>query len=302
MIGPVKGLVHHPICACASLGERGRTRVAPCDRLRGRTTSATSTPSCTRNRVRGIVVAFPLRRVGAKNRCTPVLGNGVSRARYVNPQIGRFWTMDTYEGTREQPQSLHKYLYCDGNPENGVDPSGLTLWLCTRKTADEAPVYGFGRHCYIWDDRTNVLAYLDNPPPGTVKQHRSVGQELSCGSGETWEVRDVGPIAGQTGTLPVDVVAYSIDGSVGHEEEIMEYGRQHINDSWWWFFGYNDCHTAAVRVLSHFPYLTIPRHDSLNYNDLPQRHLSNANSGIAYLFFRMMPSTSPISGDDVPGP
>jgi len=119
---PVKGLAHHPVCECASLGERGRTRVAPCDRLRGRTTS---TSSCTR--FRGSVVAFPLHRVGAKNRCTRILDNGVYRARYFNPGTGTFWTMDTYEGNSKDPLSLHKYLYCEANPIDHADQSGHDL-------------------------------------------------------------------------------------------------------------------------------------------------------------------------------
>jgi hypothetical protein len=43
---------------------------------------------------------------------------------YLNPNTGRFWTMDTYEGKLENPCSIHKYLYVHGNPVNMVDPSG----------------------------------------------------------------------------------------------------------------------------------------------------------------------------------
>ena len=32
--------------------------------------------------------------------------------------------MDSYEGNNEDPLSLHKYLYCSGNPVNRIDPSG----------------------------------------------------------------------------------------------------------------------------------------------------------------------------------
>lgn len=50
------------------------------------------------------------------------------RARYLNPSIGRFATMDTFEGTRGIPLSLHKYLYTNADPVNAIDPSGnLTL-------------------------------------------------------------------------------------------------------------------------------------------------------------------------------
>ena len=54
----------------------------------------------------------------------PDLGMYYLRARYLNPGTGRFWTMDSFEGNSEDPLSLHKYLYCESNPVNGIDPSG----------------------------------------------------------------------------------------------------------------------------------------------------------------------------------
>ncbi len=46
------------------------------------------------------------------------------RARYLNPDTGRFWTMDSDEGGNEDPLSLHKYLYCQADPVNKIDPTG----------------------------------------------------------------------------------------------------------------------------------------------------------------------------------
>jgi RHS repeat-associated protein len=46
------------------------------------------------------------------------------RARYMNPEIGRFVTMDTFKGHMTDPLSLHKYLYGNGNPVDNIDPSG----------------------------------------------------------------------------------------------------------------------------------------------------------------------------------
>ena len=42
----------------------------------------------------------------------------------MNPLTGRFWTADTYEGGNSDPVSLHKYLYANADPVNGMDPSG----------------------------------------------------------------------------------------------------------------------------------------------------------------------------------
>jgi RHS repeat-associated protein len=52
------------------------------------------------------------------------LGFYYLRARYLNPQTGRFWTMDTDEGDPEEPNSLQKFLYCEGDPVQGIDPTG----------------------------------------------------------------------------------------------------------------------------------------------------------------------------------
>ena len=57
----------------------------------------------------------------------PELGMYYLRARYYHPDIGRFWTMDSYEGSQSDPLSLHKYLYAHNNPINGIDPSGHDL-------------------------------------------------------------------------------------------------------------------------------------------------------------------------------
>ena len=52
------------------------------------------------------------------------LGLYLNRARYLNQNTGRFWTMDTYEGDNTDPLSLHKYLYCGANPVNVSDYTG----------------------------------------------------------------------------------------------------------------------------------------------------------------------------------
>ena len=46
------------------------------------------------------------------------------RARYMNPSTGNFLTMDTYEGSIYDPDTLHKYMYANGNPVMYTDPTG----------------------------------------------------------------------------------------------------------------------------------------------------------------------------------
>ena len=46
------------------------------------------------------------------------------RARYYNPQTGRFLSRDPEDGNPTDPKSLHKYLYAGGDPVNMIDPMG----------------------------------------------------------------------------------------------------------------------------------------------------------------------------------
>jgi RHS repeat-associated protein len=53
------------------------------------------------------------------------LGQYYLRQRYYDPTTGRFTRRDTYEGRLGEPITLHKYIYANANPVNGIDPSGL---------------------------------------------------------------------------------------------------------------------------------------------------------------------------------
>ena len=46
------------------------------------------------------------------------------RARWYDPNTGRFNRLDPFSGNLSDPQSLHKYLYTHGDPVNGWDPTG----------------------------------------------------------------------------------------------------------------------------------------------------------------------------------
>jgi len=54
----------------------------------------------------------------------PDLGLYYLRARYYNPATGRFMSRDPEDGNGYDPKSLHKYLYAQGDPLDGIDPTG----------------------------------------------------------------------------------------------------------------------------------------------------------------------------------
>jgi RHS repeat-associated protein len=47
------------------------------------------------------------------------------RNRYYNPSLGTFISQDPVEGSMNNPMSLNRYAYVQGNPVNKTDPSGL---------------------------------------------------------------------------------------------------------------------------------------------------------------------------------
>jgi RHS repeat-associated protein len=52
------------------------------------------------------------------------LGSYFLRARYYDQRRGRFLSADQFEGFKDYPLSLHKYLYASADPVNNIDPSG----------------------------------------------------------------------------------------------------------------------------------------------------------------------------------
>ncbi len=67
----------------------------------------------------------PLTRFLYSGEKTDATGLQYLRARYYDPRIGRFTTLDPFAGNVQDPLSLHRYLYTHANPIMGVDPTGM---------------------------------------------------------------------------------------------------------------------------------------------------------------------------------
>lgn len=50
------------------------------------------------------------------------------RARYYDPQTGRFLSVDPLPGLLSDPQSFNRYVYASNDPVNRVDPTGMQSW------------------------------------------------------------------------------------------------------------------------------------------------------------------------------
>ena len=49
------------------------------------------------------------------------------RARYYDPDLGRFLSLDPILGKLSMPQTLNRYVYCMNNPLGFIDPTGMIL-------------------------------------------------------------------------------------------------------------------------------------------------------------------------------
>ncbi|MDF2927172.1 MAG: hypothetical protein K0R57_6086, partial [Paenibacillaceae bacterium] len=63
-----------------------------------------------------------------------------ARARYYQPELGRFISEDTYEGDLTNPLSLNLYRYVENNPLRYVDPTGNQI-MDAGGSADEVYYY-----------------------------------------------------------------------------------------------------------------------------------------------------------------
>ncbi|MBX3036349.1 MAG: RHS repeat-associated core domain-containing protein [Anaerolineales bacterium] len=101
---------------------------------------------------------------GFTSEITDATGDIYLRARYYNPNDGRFLSKDTYEGDSQNPITFNKWQYTYSNPINLTDPSGKDPWWCENQNNPDL--------CYAnWDpyDGSNITssvlkAYYDRSP------------------------------------------------------------------------------------------------------------------------------------------
>jgi RHS repeat-associated protein len=63
------------------------------------------------------------------------------RARWYQPQTGRFFSPDPIIPDFQNPQSINRYLYALANPANLIDPTGLYSIAEIKEIFDNAPFY-----------------------------------------------------------------------------------------------------------------------------------------------------------------
>ncbi|HEX9047426.1 MAG TPA: RHS repeat-associated core domain-containing protein, partial [Verrucomicrobiae bacterium] len=94
----------------------------------------------------------------------PDLGMEYLRARYRDPQRGRFWTRDSFEGDLADPASRHGYNYCQNNPVNAIDPSGHETLMEVGMAENVAALMGSALQNLFVGTMSDVYALQENAP------------------------------------------------------------------------------------------------------------------------------------------
>jgi hypothetical protein len=93
--------------------------------------------------------------------------------------------MDTYSGNNEDPLSLHKYLYAQDGPVDGIDPSGNAIWFVERMFTS-----GIKRAGWYLNAGHGYLVFTSASDPGTEADPFTGGQQIAATFSwhpETWE-------------------------------------------------------------------------------------------------------------------
>lgn len=105
------------------------------------------------------------------------LGLYYLRARYYNPNTGRFLSRDPENGKAKDPKTLHKYLYAGGDPINAMDPRG-------RDDIVEYLFFNLPNRIFIFT-QIYVPTYI-----GTLQFYGTVGAAIATVAGWVCEVSD----------------------------------------------------------------------------------------------------------------
>ena len=107
-----------------------------------------------------------------------------AKARFYDPEVGRFISQDSYLGQVDDPPSLHRYFYANDNPTRYVDPTGHFSIEDAKREAKEAAFFAamtlqhFGDEAGKTYERTVEGVGKLLVPGATAQDRRAAGLEL----------------------------------------------------------------------------------------------------------------------------
>jgi len=124
------------------------------------------------------------------------------RARQYNSHISRFTSRDPVFGKFEEPLSLHKYLYCQNEPVNRIDPAGLWVVYVTGTGMGSFGWSGVRQSGFIFDDKGNIaLMNITGIGGGTPGAFAGMSIGWYPWAENIDEIKDIGVTLGGSGRL-----------------------------------------------------------------------------------------------------
>lgn len=191
-------------------------------------------------------------------------------ARQMNPNTGRFLTMDSFQGNQLDPLSLQKYLYGHADPVNNTDPSGKMSvtergtrvhTFLGKRWESQDPRFGVGLGGRRWGNRqVRTIAYeitgighpnwwpwnikpdlteIDSPKPQVIPATKGYIFEIKPG---ILSLANGGLLAHEIMDTTIQLAGYFILNTImsGGYSDFWERGRLDAN--------------AKVQVWQDFPY------------------------------------------------
>jgi len=108
-----------------------------------------------------------------------------AKARYLDPDTGRFLNQDAFDGFTDRPPSLHKYIYAYGNPTVYCDPDGnesVSTMLSRAEDNADGPWGAFGYRFLsnIYHAGTLGFASIHDPAKDAYDSGKITGKQYAA--------------------------------------------------------------------------------------------------------------------------
>jgi hypothetical protein len=202
---------------------------------------------------------------------------GLTHARLYNVNSGRFMTLDTYEGSKTDPQSLHKYVYAHADPVDNTDPSGKAVYKVQYKSSIHLGPFYVDHRVIVGDTGTNyssssyVLEFWGNDGVFTgtkidpIKHAKWYYTPKAISASDTIQklIQEAGG-----GKLDETVVT-----SVNVDQQLNQEAAKMDGKPGTWVLGFNDCGTGANEWLY-----------KASQDEFQTLHISPSTGGANYIY------------------
>jgi RHS repeat-associated protein len=109
------------------------------------------------------------------------------RSRMYNASVGRFLNKDDFEGFSNNPKSLNKFIYCENNALNNIDPFGFNSKLVRKLISEIIKQAHLYRNCLAGNETPGFSPDLDKYP--NTERWQLEPQEKALFHQKNWLIR-----------------------------------------------------------------------------------------------------------------